>query len=85
MRLKNILALATVALLCVAATVTTKYRGAFVGDGSGLTGLPGAQLSGTVAVERLPGLTTNIQYTISGVITNTLCFTNGVLMGVTQP
>jgi hypothetical protein len=31
------------------------------------------------------GITTNLQFKMSGFSTNTLCFTNGVLMRVTQP
>ncbi len=60
--------------------------GGFAGDGGLLTGLSASQLnSGTVSVARLPGISTNLQFTFGTTRTNTLYFTNGILMRVSQP
>lgn len=47
------------------------------GDGSGLTSLQAANIVG--------GVTTNLQFTFNNTRTNTLYFTNGILMEVSQP
>ena len=47
------------------------------GNGNGLTNLPSSVIPG--------GLTTNLQFSFNASRTNTLYFTNGVLMKVTQP
>lgn len=61
-------ALAALVMLCVAATVTTKYRGTFIGDGAQLTSISSANLTGTIVPARLPvGLSTsNYVGTFSG-------------------
>lgn len=56
------------------------------GNGAGLIGLDASQLSANkFPVARSPGITTNMQFTFSSQRTNTMYFTNGILMKVTQP
>jgi hypothetical protein len=47
---------------------------AFTGNGAGLTNLPATAITG--------GLTINLAVLVPGGGTNTLCFTNGVLMAI---
>lgn len=47
--------------------------------------LASSNLTGTLPVARLPGITTNLQFRMSGYATNTLYFTNGILMRISQP
>jgi hypothetical protein len=54
--------------------------GYMIGNGGGLTNIPSTSITG--------GLTTNIQFTDTALLTpttNTLYFTNGILMNVTSP
>jgi hypothetical protein len=60
------------------ASVNFSSGTAFAGNGSGLTSLNAAQLTGTMPVAHLPGVTTN--YAISG--GPTLYITNGLIMSV---
>jgi hypothetical protein len=60
------------------ASVNFSSNTTFTGNGSGLTSLSAAQLTGTVPVAHLPGITTN--YAIAG--GPTLYITNGVIMSV---
>lgn len=60
------------------ASVNFSSGTAFTGNGSGLTSLNAAQLTGTVPVTRLAGITTN--YVIAG--GPTLYITNGLIMSV---
>ena len=60
------------------ASVNFSSGTAFTGNGSGLTSLNAAQLTGTVTVAHLPGITTN--YAITG--GPTLYITNGLIMSV---
>lgn len=48
-------------------------------------GLNANQLTGTMPVGVAPGITTNLQFKMSGYTTNTLYFTNGILMRVSAP
>ncbi len=61
-------------------TTTGGFVGRHSGDGSGLTRLHAAQLTGTVPAASLPGLATNVF--ASGI---TLYITNGLIMRVTSP
>ena len=49
----------------------------FSGNGAGLTNIPSTSI--------ISGMTTNLQFTFMTTRTNTLYFTNGILMRVTQP
>jgi len=48
------------------------------------TNAPNMAVYGSV-VAAVPGLTTNCQFTFGSTRTNTLCFTNGILLRITQP
>jgi len=74
------LALAKWALGIQTDMITPAYSGDFTGNGSGLTGLNAAQLTGTVSTAILPGITTNVS---AGGIT--LYITNGLIMRVSAP
>jgi hypothetical protein len=50
------------------------FNGTFTGGGGGLTNLPASAITG--------GLTVNLAVLVPGGGTNTLCFTNGVLMAI---
>jgi hypothetical protein len=53
-------------------------KGVYYGNGSGLTNIPSTSITG--------GMTTNLQFTDTALLrTNTLYFTNGILMRVTSP
>lgn len=52
----------------------------FNGSGAGLTNLNAAQLTGTLPVTNLPGLTTNVVVTGA-----TFYVTNGLIMRITKP
>ena len=60
--------------LTVATNANNAFTGAFTGSGAGLTNVPVSALFG--------GLTTNFAVLVPGGWTNTLCFTNGVLMTI---
>lgn len=47
--------------------------------------VPAINLTGTFPVNVAPGFSTNIQFKMAGYSTNTLFFTNGILMRVSQP
>ena len=49
-------------------------NGTFTGSGAGLTNVTASAITG--------GLTVNIAVLVPGGVTNTLCFTNGVLMAI---
>jgi hypothetical protein len=51
--------------------------GSFIGNGTAITNLQATNVIG--------GVTTNLQFTFNTSRTNTLYFTNGVLLRVTQP
>ena len=63
-----------------------EFIGAVVFDSSTITNLDASALvSGKVPSARLPGISTNLQFTFGSTRTNTLYFTNGILMRVSQP
>ena len=51
--------------------------GTIYGNGNGISNIPSTSITG--------GVTTNLQFTFNATRTNTLYFTNGILMKVTQP
>ena len=61
------------------------FANTYTGNGSNLTCLTASQMIGKFSVTNSPGITTNLQFTFSNTRTNTLYFTNGILMRVTQP
>lgn len=58
-------------------TIRAGQNASFEGDGSKITGVKATAITG--------GLTTNLQFKMSGYTTNTLYFTNGILMRVSTP
>ena len=70
---KKIATLSTNSLVVNGTVTATNFNG----NAAGLTNLQASKIVG--------GMTTNIQFTDGLLSTNTLYFTNGILMGVTQP
>jgi hypothetical protein len=64
----------TFAGVTIATNANNVFNGTFIGSGAGLTNVSANSILG--------GLTTNFAVLVPGGGTNTLCFTNGVLMAI---
>lgn len=65
--------------------ITTGNANIFEAHATGGFYGPANHLTGTFPVSTAPGITTNLQFTFGTTRTNTMYFTNGILMRVSQP